>query len=413
MENGWQAGRQENDPSEIMDNDPGLRSTPGEGLLSPTHPSPSKLNRPAFHLRVLSEMTRALKNLRDIEGSVETFLLFLLAQLEIEQGTIVLVDPKKGTSLIHSRGLEKEIRAPWPEEDLNSLTAYLTHLMKKAEERRLPSSEAHLFPDERPLNLKQLFNQDPLSFWFVFSETQLGFVALWEKRTPGANPNEDNDLLKDLINTFILFIERAKTLEKVRDLTMELEQRRGQLKKISVDLKLSEQRVQGFEKTRPKIRQAIKKEIERTRRVSAMDVLLIIGLGLVLGIVFNLINPGGISPIPQVWLHPSFPQIKVHSAKLKLDAGVSLLVDARPNNLFTQKHIPGAVNLPLSLFDFIYLMKFSRLDLERELIVYGRNISRHYDQEVAYLLSAKGHTKVVVLSGGLPAWQERGYPTEP
>jgi rhodanese-related sulfurtransferase len=413
MENGRQAGRQANDPLEIIQNAPGLRPSPGEDPGSPTHPIPSKLNRPAFQLRVLSEMTRSLKNRRDTEESVEAFLLFLLAQLEIEQGTIVLIDPKKGTSSIHRRGLEKEIIAPWSEEDVNSLTAYLTYLMKKAVERHLPSSEAHLFPAVRPLHLKQLFNQDPVGFWFVFSETQLGFVALWEKRTPGANTNEGHDLLNDLINTFILFLERAKSLEKVRDLTRELEQRQGQLQKISVDLKVSEQRIKAFEKTRPKIRQAIKKEIERTRQVSAMDVLLIIGIGLVLGLVFNLINPGGISPIPQVWLHPSLPQINVHSAKQKLDAGAAVLVDARPNNLFTKKHIPGAVNLPLNVFDFVYMMKFSRLDPEQELIVYGRNISRHYDQEMAYRLAARGHTKVMVLSGGLPAWQEKGYPTEP
>ncbi len=58
-------------------------------------------------------------------------------------------------------------------------------------------------------------------------------------------------------------------------------------------------------------------------------------------------------------------------------------------------------------------MKFSRLDPDRELIVYGRNISRKYDQEVAYLLASRGHYKIKVLSGGLVAWQERGYPTGP
>lgn len=413
MEKGRQPGQQTSDPSKIVENDSGLKTFQREETFFRTDPIQTTLNRQAFHIKTLSEITRMFKNLRDIEKSVETFLLFLLDHLEIQQGMIVLFDPKKETSIIHCREGENEIISPLSEVDANSLTAYLIYLMKKAEERHLPSGEAHLFPDVRPINLKPLFNQDPISFWFVFSETQLGFVALWEKSPLSAHKIGEQDFLKDLINTFILSLERVKSLEKVRDLTMELEKRLGQLQKISVDLNVSEQRVQGFEKIRPKIRLAIKKEIERTRRISVMDVLLIIGIGLVLGLVFNLINPGGISPIPQVWLHPSLPQINAHLVRLKLEADEALLVDARPNNQYAQKHIQGAVNLPLSVFDFVYLMKFSRLDPEQELIVYGRNRSRYYDQEVAHLLTSRGHTKVVVFSEGLPAWQEKGYPTEP
>jgi len=71
------------------------------------------------------------------------------------------------------------------------------------------------------------------------------------------------------------------------------------------------------------------------------------------------------------------------------------------------------VNLPLPLFDFVYIMKFSRLDPEKEIIVYGRNISRLYDEEVAFKLTSRGHQNVKVLSGGLSAWAEKGYPLAP
>jgi len=61
----------------------------------------------------------------------------------------------------------------------------------------------------------------------------------------------------------------------------------------------------------------------------------------------------------------------------------------------------------------VYMMKFSRLDPKQEIIVYGRNISRLYDEEVAFKLGARGHVNVKVLSGGLSAWQEKDYPLAP
>lgn len=365
------------------------------------------------HQKLFAWLTRELKGLQDIEKMAETFILFLLEHFGNEQGAVVLYDPKEGESLIVHQGWGKELLADWPEESVQSLTAYLTSLMKKSKDQYRLSGEAELLPDSKPLNLKALFNQRTLGFWFGFHETQIGFVALRPDKTRGAYTLEEQLVVKELILIFSVFLERAWAWEKVRDLTLELEQKRVQLKKLSIDLNVSESRVQVFQKSRPRLKQAISRELELSRRVSAMDILLIFGIGLFLGIVFNLITPGGISPIPVTWLHPSPPGIDVRSAKMKFDAGEALLIDARPNNRFIEKHIRGAENLPQTVFDFIYLMKFSRLDPHRQLIVYGRNISRHYDQEVANLLTSRGHTQVKVLSGGLKAWQERGYPTQP
>ncbi len=295
---------------------------------------------------MFSGITRELIGLRDIPKITETFLFYLLEHFGIEQGTVVLFDPNVEESLIVTRGREREIVADWPEENVRSLTAYLTYLKKKGKDGHQPSGEAELLPDSKPLNLKALFNQLDLGFWFVFHEDHLGFIALRLEKALSAYAVEEQQVLKDLTNIFLVFLERAKAWEKVRDLTLEVEQKRDQLKKISIDLNVSQSRIQVFEKSRPRLRQAFTKELERSRRVSAMDVLLIVGLGLVLGIVFNLINPGGINPIPQIWLHPSSPEIDVRSAKMKFDAGEALFIDARPNDRFTEKHIRGADNLP-------------------------------------------------------------------
>jgi rhodanese-related sulfurtransferase len=367
----------------------------------------------AFSQKMFSGITRELKDLRDIVKINETFLFYLLENFEIEQGTVVLFDLNTEEPLIVSRDREKKIVADWPQENIRSLAAYLAYLLKKVKDKHRPYGEAELLPDSKPLNLKTLFNRLDLAFWFVFHEDHVGFLALRFEKTLAADTIEKQEVIKDLINIFLVFLERAKAWEKVRDLTLEVEQKRDQLKKLSIDLSVSERRIQVFEKSRPRLRQAFTRELEQSRRVSIMDIILILGFGLVLGTVFNLVNPGGINPIPQVWLHSPLPEIDTQSAKMDFDSGKALFIDARPNNQFTEKHLRGALNLPLAVFDFVYMMKFNHINPDRELIVYGRNISRYYDQEVAYLLASRGHLKIKVLSGGLTAWLERGYPTGP
>ena len=367
----------------------------------------------AFSQKMFSGITRELKDLRDIGKITEIFLFHLLKNFEIEQGMVVLFDPDMEEPLIVSRDREKKIVADWPQENIRSLAAYLAYLHRKGKDGNPPYGEAELLPESKPLNLKSLFSRLDLSFWFIFQEDHIGFLSLRREKTLAAYTVEEQEAVKDLTNIFLVFLERAKAWEKVRDLTLEVEQKRDQLKKLSIDLNVSERRIQAFEKTRPRLRQAFTRELEQSRRVSITDILLILGFGLVLGTVFNLVNPGGINPVPQVWLHSPLPEIDTRSAKADFDTGKALFIDARPNNQFTEKHLRGAHNLPLVVFDFVYMMKFNHLDPDRELIVYGRNISRYYDQEVAYLLASRGHLKVKVLSGGLTAWLERGYPTGP
>jgi hypothetical protein len=54
--------------------------------------------------------------------------------------------------------------------------------------------------------------------------------------------------------------------------------------------------------------------------------------------------------------------------------------------------------LPLALFDFVYMMRFSQIDPQQPMVVYGRNISRHYDEEIAYQLKQRGHSTIYVLT---------------
>jgi 3-mercaptopyruvate sulfurtransferase SseA len=91
----------------------------------------------------------------------------------------------------------------------------------------------------------------------------------------------------------------------------------------------------------------------------------------------------------------------------------AIVIDAGPANFYDQKHIKGAINMPLALFDIVYMMTFSGgEEKEKKIIVYGGTVSKLYDYELAAILMNRGHKDVRILEGGLSAWEKKGYPVE-
>ena len=159
----------------------------------------------------------------------------------------------------------------------------------------------------------------------------------------------------------------------------------------------------------------LEKETQRqfkAPRLSWFDYLGIFGITLLCGVIFNLSNPNGISLLPQSWSQEPLTAVSLSAAAEKFTEGHALFVDARPANFYEQEHIKGAVNIPLPLFDIVYLMELGEEERSKEIIVYGRNISRLYDEQVARKLRLRGHEHVKILQGGLPAWKKTGYPIE-
>jgi len=160
----------------------------------------------------------------------------------------------------------------------------------------------------------------------------------------------------------------------------------------------------------------LEKETERRLRVPALswfDLFAILSLSLFFGIIFNLSNPNGIKLVPKSWSGEAVSTVSLSEAMRKYTEGKALFVDARPSNFFEQRHIKGAINLPLALFDIIYMMELSEVDRGKEIILYGKTISRLYDEQVARKLVLRGHKNTRVLSDGLSSWVKSGYPVEP
>jgi rhodanese-related sulfurtransferase len=150
----------------------------------------------------------------------------------------------------------------------------------------------------------------------------------------------------------------------------------------------------------------------KASRVSMLDFLLVVGVSILLAIAFNISNPYGIPLIPERPDVESIPSISAAAAMQDYLRGQTLIVDAMPDNFYGKRHVKGAVNMPVGLFDVVYLMKFSEQDKAQKIVVYGNTISRPYDREVADKLLLRGYSDVKIMDGGLKAWEANGYPVE-
>jgi CRP-like cAMP-binding protein/rhodanese-related sulfurtransferase len=147
--------------------------------------------------------------------------------------------------------------------------------------------------------------------------------------------------------------------------------------------------------------------------MSWLDFVIIVGLSLIVALGFNTANQKGLPLFQQITLEEAVSFVSPLEAFEKHKKGQSLFVDAMPTSFYEKEHIPGAENIPLTIFDFIYDLTLADADKEKEIIVYGRSISRHYDEEVANKLSLRNHKNVKILKGGLSAWKKAGCPVEP
>ncbi len=91
-------------------------------------------------------------------------------------------------------------------------------------------------------------------------------------------------------------------------------------------------------------------------------------------------------------------------------AGAALFVDARSAEEFAEEHIAGATNLP---FDDVFKKPALAKSLDprgRPIVVYCGGGDCELSRNLAFTLLDAGYHRVVVFTGGLPAWKTAGEP---
>ena len=147
--------------------------------------------------------------------------------------------------------------------------------------------------------------------------------------------------------------------------------------------------------------------------MSWFDFVLLIGVSILFALVFNQTNPNGIPLFQKLPSKEAVATVPLSAAAEEYKKGDTVFLDAMPANFYEKEHIRGAVNMPLNLFEIVYMMTFGEQDKDKKIIVYGRTISKRYDLEVANKLVLRGYKNTRVMDGGLREWKKKGYPVEP
>ncbi|MBN1930969.1 MAG: rhodanese-like domain-containing protein [Desulfobacterales bacterium] len=367
-----------------------------------------ELDKRIFHLQAIYDLTAELSPLTDTQKLLDTFLLMILGTFSVGQGFVLVYDRREKIVALSDRGLEHKATLS-PE-----FTEKLLYqcLDVSAEKTLAPMSVTNLTAPD-------LFKTAGLSpateygLMFVVDSQLMGIIGLGPRISDTDFSKVEKTLLVNYVSNFMVFLKNARSFEMIQALNKDLEQQNEQLRKTIAELTEARHKITTLEKAKAQIKMIVQAELERAGRVRILDFVLILAVAMLVGLVFNFFSPNGIPLVSESIFRPSPALIDVAEAKKIIDTGTGVLVDARPNEFYRQEHIKGAINLPPALFDFIYMMKLSKLDPKKKIIVYGRNISKRYDEEVAYRLTQRDHEDIKVLAGGLSAWSKEGYPLEP
>lgn len=378
-----------------------------EAALGELRSSRDELDRRIFHLKSLSDLNSELSPLFDMDRLLESFLMTTMGSLGVGQGFVLVYDREARAPRFAARGV---LRTPhW---DVETCERLLYKAFEAAENKSFaPSSLCRV---ANPAFFRE-FGIDidaSLGFFFVVDAPFMGVFGLGPTIMSGTFSPEEVDLLITQTSSFIVFLKNARAFETIQTLNDDLSRRNEELRQTISELTEARHRITILERARARLRSLVQNEADRMGRASAFDCALILLLATVVGVLFNLAAPQGISLVQESVLRPTPVTVAPDAAKRITEEEGAVLVDARPKELYDRKHIRGAVNVPLSLFDIMVMMKLSQLDPERPIIVYGRTISRRYDEELAFRLRQRDHEHVKVLAGGLDAWVAKGYPVE-
>jgi rhodanese-related sulfurtransferase len=148
-------------------------------------------------------------------------------------------------------------------------------------------------------------------------------------------------------------------------------------------------------------------------KLAWFDLVLLIGVSILFALVFNENNPNGIPLFQKPPPKDALQFVSLSEAAEEHKDGETVFVDAMPANFYEKERILGALNMPLPMFEIMYMMNFGDEEKDQRIIVYGRSISRLYDLEVANKLVLRGYQNARVMEGGLNDWKKKGYPVEP
>jgi len=380
-----------------------------QNALRQAEESRADLDRRLFHLQTLYDFTGELSPVIATEKLLEMFLLTAMGTFGASQGLALLCDRKsKKVRCVRRGGPEGR------EWSLEEAEKFLYHSFQATEKRRLdPMSVGFILDPQAVFTGSAIGFSAGSAALFTVDEALLGCIALGSPLGRQGLAADERELLRGLAANFMVFLKNARAFETIQALNEDLRHTNTDLRRTIADLTEAHDQIRILELAKSRLKQLIQREIERGGRLRLADVMLIAVVATVLALAFNFSSPNGIPVVPEIAFQEPLPRIDALAAFQMASRGEAVLVDARPAELFAQKHLAEAVNIPAALFDILYPMKLGRmLKPEQAVVVYGRTISRRYDEDVARKMLQR-HEAINILEGDMKGWEAKGLPVAP
>ncbi len=366
-----------------------------------------RLARQSYRMETLYASAMELSAAPDITRLVDAFLLQCLGALSTAGGFAAVFDDRHDSPFLTARGLSPA--------DLDRLASpqgrsALLGLFVAMKDRLPRHMESRLVED--PEALSEMPGLPTLVVLFAVDETCRGVLCLGRRLSGTPLDDEDRQLAASLTATFLVCLERTRAYEELRRLNNDLAERNEILRLTIADLKSARVQIDLLSEARDRVLSLVRSGLSRADRLSFVDLCTIVLVSSLLALLFNFANPSGIPVLPPLLFSDPPPTVSAPAARGRLAVQNAVLVDARPEEFFRELRLAGALNVPATLFDFVYAMRLADLDPERPVIVYGNTVSMRYDAQVAGRLSDLGHMQVFVLDGDFADWTASGLTVE-
>ncbi len=370
----------------------------------------AELDRKVHQLKTLSDLTTELSSIVRMEELLHSYLLVSMGAVGCGQACIVLFDRTSDTVRTAVRGVTVTKTLTRRETERLLFKCLGSSAKQSLTPMTVSRIEATRFPSTEDLGMPLV---PSMALLFVVDPSLLGMACFGPKLTDQGISAEDADLLMALTSNVLAFLKNAQSFATIQALNEDLAARNEDLTQTIAELREARFTIAILEKAKTHLKSMVLREIDRLGTARPLDFLFMLILAGFLGLLFNYTSPQSLPLLPETWFRTPMPTVGLPEARKLVEQGKALLIDARPKELYDQAHIQGAVNVPLALFDLLYMMKVARLPSDTAVIVYGRTVSRHYDEEVAYRLKRRDREGVRVLEGGVRAWAREAHRSSP
>ncbi|MHC1751307.1 rhodanese-like domain-containing protein [Humidesulfovibrio sp.] len=367
------------------------------------------LDRRVHQLAAINELAGELAQRHTVAEILDSFLLTMLGAFSLGCGLVLVLDrPARGVDLALRGAPGTGLRAFAPADALVYKAFAAT-----GEHSVAPLTVDPVLAPQEALSGCGLPFPAACAVYFALDADVQGVLVLGKTISGDDLDEEDTQLVRAELAALLGYLQGARRMQTISALNVDLLRRNEELTRTIKELTEARQTIDLLERTGERVRAFLQAEAQRSRRFSWLDCGIILAAAMLVAFLFNLASPNGVPLVPEHLLRPPAQSVSVQQARELQQNEGALIVDARPQAFFEQERISGALNLTPGLFDMVYLMHFTQVPLSQPIIVYGGNISRRWDEDVAARLAAREHERVLVLKDGLSGWVAHGYTVEP